>query len=174
MNNEINSLPSHYASLLRIQLAAMLCVCIALIPILTSTNFVFGEAPTDTAALYIITFFYMMLFAFFLVQGIHVIIKAAPAINDSHSLKSVAQKMAATAFIGGIFAFVMVGTTVANIAVETSREVANAFLPHHVSLLLSTSFITAISFLAAKKTVETSIAQKEIENVTGPDGSFPE
>ena len=57
MNNEINSLPSHYASLLRIQLAAMLCVCIALIPILTSTNFVFGEAPTDTAALYIITFY---------------------------------------------------------------------------------------------------------------------
>ena len=71
-------------------------------------------------------------------------------------------------------AFVMVGTTVANIAVETSREVANAFLPHHVSLLLSTSFITAISFLTAKKTVETSIAQKEVENVTGPDGSFPE
>lgn len=174
MSYNTDSLSPHYASLFRIQLAAMLCVCIALTPTLASTNFVFGEAPTHTTALYITTFFYVMLFAFFLVQGIHVIIKAAPAINDSYSLKSVGQKMAATALIGGIFVFVTVGTTVANIAGETSREVANAFLPHHVSFLLSTLFITAISFLTAKKTIETSIAQREVENVTGPDGSFPE
>ena len=174
MSNNTDSLSPHYASLFKIQLAAMLCVCTASTFMLTSTSFIFKGASINTISLYTITFLYVALFAFFLIQGALVVIKVTPPINDSDTLKSIGHKMAATALAGGILAFVVMGITFMDIVDEPNREVVDMFLPHHISFLSSILFITAISFFTAKKTVETSIAQKEVENVTGPDGSFPE
>ena len=174
MSNNTDSLPPQYASLFIMQLLAMLCVCIASTFILTSTSFIFKEASMNTISLYTITFLYVALFAFFLIQGALVVMKVTPPINDSDILKSIGYKMVATAIAGGILAFVVMGVTVMDVVNEPNRDIVDTFLPHHISFLSSILFITAISFFTAKKTVETSIAQKEVENVTGPDGSFPE